>query len=241
MTSCHESAPEVPGVIDANSSDSQWSAAVRCDHEFVYESLDEAGQVLSRHLMEWNPRPTRHHATGITASARVLESHPCLSSHGRGGSELRIHVCRHTSCAARKTIQASMDQLHAQLCMDASSIGGEQPGASMPAMPHQRSALMQTDRWSKQPGSWRSKKQNVMKGKASYMPKTEKSRPVFSGALWRWRLQGVTLVYGKCCVGVDCSKHDADCSWQRASSTLLRLSLQMCSRTRGRGGRAPMS
>ena len=102
MSSRHANAPEVPGASNETSSEAQWSAAARSQEVFVYETQDDDGRMLSWHLMEWHPRPKRAYETGITGSARVLESQPCLGSRGRGEGEIRIHVCRRAPCRAKK-------------------------------------------------------------------------------------------------------------------------------------------
>ena len=101
MSSGHADAPEVPGSFAETSSDGQWSAAARSEGEFVFAEEDDAGHVVSRHLMVWHPPPKRAYATGLTGSARVLESRPGIGAP-RGEGDLRIHVCRHKPCPSRR-------------------------------------------------------------------------------------------------------------------------------------------
>ena len=99
----------------------------------MFVAEDDSGDVVSRHLMAWQPAPLRAFATGVTGSARVLESWPDSGSR-RSEEVLRIHVCRQKPCRARKTIPRNMDPHHARKHMDASSAGGAQhgPGTAQP-------------------------------------------------------------------------------------------------------------
>ena len=226
MSSSHAKAPEVPGSIDESSSEAQWPAAARSQEEFVYATGDDAGHVVSWHLMEWHPQPKRAHDSGI-------------GSHGR--DEVRIHVCRHAPCTALKHHPSKY---------------GSAPCPQM----HRRIVDWGRAAWCKYAGDGApeicSNADGAIEQAASVVAIASADSEVTPCVIPAEALEvtarilrrateiespGRSLVYGKCCVGVACSRQDAAFSWQKGSSTLWMLSLQMSCRTRGRGGHAPMS
>ena len=62
---------------------------------------DDTGRVVSRHRMVWHPPPKRAYATGMTGSARALESWPGMGAQCSEGV-LRIHICRQKPCRAKR-------------------------------------------------------------------------------------------------------------------------------------------
>ena len=99
MASARSCAPEALGPLTEDSTAETWSAASRVVQPFIFTREDEDGRVVSQHLIQWEPPPKRAHASGLTGSARVLQSRPATAVFGHGNA-VRLHICRQKPCRA---------------------------------------------------------------------------------------------------------------------------------------------